>query len=44
MALELEKYRNADFRMPHRKMRKAARDLKDGEVQPVAEYFGAQDK
>jgi cytochrome c553 len=44
MALELEKYRNADFRMPHRKMRKAARDLEDGEVQPVAEYFGAQDK
>ena len=44
MTLELEKYRHPDFRMPHRKMRKAARDLKDGEVQPVAEYFGAQDR
>ena len=44
MALELEKYRDPEFRMTHRKMRKAARELKEGEVHPVAAYFGAQDK
>jgi len=44
MALELEKYRDPEFRMTHRKMRKAARELKEGEVHPVAEYYGAQDK
>lgn len=42
MALELEKYRDDDFTMPHRRMNKTARRLTPGEVQPVADYFGAQ--
>lgn len=44
MALELEKYRDPEFRMTHRKMLKAARALEVREVHPVAEYYGAQDK
>jgi sulfide dehydrogenase cytochrome subunit len=44
MGLELEKYRDPEFRMTHRKMRKAARGLEEAEVHPVAEYYGAQDR
>ncbi|MDD4882750.1 MAG: c-type cytochrome [Gallionellaceae bacterium] len=42
MALELEKYRDEAFDMPHRKMKKTIRRLKDGEVTPVVDYYGAQ--
>ncbi|MFA5081425.1 MAG: c-type cytochrome [Hydrogenophilaceae bacterium] len=44
MALELEKYRDEDFVMPHRKMKKAGRQLKPDDLQPVTGYFGAQNK
>jgi sulfide dehydrogenase cytochrome subunit len=44
MELELLKYRDDKFRMPHRKMKKAARDMKPADVQPAARYFGAQDR
>jgi sulfide dehydrogenase cytochrome subunit len=44
MALELEKYRDPEFAMPHRKMKKSARQMKESEVYPVADYFGAQGK
>ncbi len=44
MALELEKYRDEEFLMTHRKMKKSARGLKESEVYPVADYFGAQGK
>ena len=44
MELELLKYRDDKFKMPHRKMKKAARDMKPADVQPAARYFGAQDK
>jgi len=42
MALELEKYRDEDFLMTHRKMKKYVRQLKESEVYPVADYYGAQ--
>lgn len=44
MELELEKYRSGEFKMPHRKMKKAARDMKPAEVPAAARYFGAQGK
>lgn len=42
LVLELEKYRDPAFVMPHRKMRKAARALAPADVRPVADYYGAQ--
>ena len=42
MELELDKHRSDLFRMPHRKMKKSARELKDGDIAPAARYFGAQ--
>jgi sulfide dehydrogenase cytochrome subunit len=42
MELELLKYRDVNFKMPHRKMKKAAKDMKADEVSPAARYFGAQ--
>lgn len=44
MELELEKYRSKEFKMPHRKMSKAAHDMKPAEVPVAARYFGAQAK
>lgn len=44
MELELEKYRSKEFKMPHRKMKKAAQDLKPADVAATARYFGAQSK
>ena len=44
MELELEKYREDDFLMPHRKMKKTARKMKEGDVPAAAHYFGAQKK
>lgn len=44
MELELLKYRDAKFKMPHRKMKKAARDMKPADVPAAAHYFGAQDR
>lgn len=44
MELELEKYRSKDFKMPHRKMKKAAEEMKGGDVAAAARYFGAQTK
>jgi sulfide dehydrogenase cytochrome subunit len=42
MALELEKYREEEFAMPHRKMKKTIRKLKESEIYPVSHYYGAQ--
>jgi cytochrome c553 len=44
MQLELEKYRDASFKMPHRRMKKTVRKLKNDEVPAVADYYGAQSK
>ena len=44
MELELEKYRSKEFKMPHRKMKKAAQDMKPADVSAAARYFGAQGK
>jgi sulfide dehydrogenase cytochrome subunit len=44
MELELEKYRGSVFDMPHRKMKKSARELKEAEASAAARYFGAQQK
>lgn len=42
MELELLKYRHAEFKLPHRKMRQAARNMKADEVSAASRYFGAQ--
>jgi len=44
MELELEKYRGDLFKMPHRKMKKSARELKEADLSTAARYFGAQQK
>lgn len=44
MELELLKYRHKEFRMPHRKMKKAAQEMKPADVSAAAQYFGAQGK
>ncbi|MDD5366746.1 MAG: hypothetical protein PHR30_15520 [Gallionellaceae bacterium] len=44
LELELMKYRDEAFQMSHKKMIKNARKLDEGEVNSVAEYFGAQSK
>lgn len=44
MELELEKYRDGAFAMPHKKMGNAARKLPAEQVQPAAQYYGAQGK
>lgn len=44
MELELEKYRSKEFKMPHRKMKKAAHDMKPAELPAAARYYGAQSK
>ncbi len=42
LELELEKYRSIEFTMPHRKMKRAAREMKPAEVSAAARYYGAQ--
>jgi sulfide dehydrogenase cytochrome subunit len=42
MELELEKYRDENFLMPHRKMKKTARKMKEGTVPAAAHFYGAQ--
>jgi cytochrome subunit of sulfide dehydrogenase len=42
MELELDKYRDKEFQMPHRKMKKHAREMKPAEVPAAAYYYGAQ--
>jgi sulfide dehydrogenase cytochrome subunit len=44
LELELEKYRDEGFKMPHRKMNKIARKMKPADVPAAAQYFGAQSK
>jgi cytochrome subunit of sulfide dehydrogenase len=44
MELELEKFRSPDFKMPHRKMRKAANEMQPDDVSAVAGYYGAQQR
>jgi sulfide dehydrogenase cytochrome subunit len=44
MELELEKYRDEGFKMPHRKMKKTVRKMKDADLPAAANYFGAQGK
>jgi len=44
MQLELEKYRDDGFKMPHRKMKKTVRKMPAGDVPAAAHYFGAQSK
>lgn len=42
MELELEKYRSGEFKMPHRKMRRAVHETKPAESAAAAQWFGAQ--
>jgi sulfide dehydrogenase cytochrome subunit len=42
MELEMMKYRSNDFKMTHRKMKQAARDIKAADVALAARYYGAQ--
>jgi sulfide dehydrogenase cytochrome subunit len=42
MELELEKYRSGEFTMPHRKMKRAARETKPLDAAAAARYFAAQ--
>jgi len=42
MTLELEKYRDNGFKMPHRKMKKNTRKLKQADIPAAAHFFGAQ--
>jgi sulfide dehydrogenase cytochrome subunit len=42
MMLELEKYRSPDFKMPHRKMKKALQETNPADSSAAARYFGAQ--
>jgi len=44
LELELMKYRDPGFAMPHRKMTNAAKKLGADQVQPAAQYYGAQSK
>lgn len=44
LELELIKYRSKEFKMPHRKMKQAAHDMKADEVSAAARYYGAQGK
>lgn len=44
MSLELEKYRSADFKMPHKKMKKAADEVQPADGAAAAQVFGAQAK
>jgi sulfide dehydrogenase cytochrome subunit len=44
MELELEKYRSGEFRMPHRKMKKAAHEVKPADAAAAARWFGAHGK
>jgi cytochrome c553 len=44
MELELEKYRDEDFKMPHRKMKKTVRKMKPADMPAAAQYYGAQGK
>lgn len=44
MALELEKYHDEGFDMPHRRMNKVVRKLNGGDIEAVADYYGAQRK
>lgn len=44
MQLELEKYRDDGFMMPHRKMKKTARKMNQADVPAAAHYYGAQSK
>ena len=42
MELELEKYREEEFPMPHRRMKKTARKMKPAELPAASQYFGSQ--
>lgn len=44
MELELEKYRSKEFKMPHRKMRKAVHETPAADCLAAARYYGAQTK
>ena len=44
LELELDKYRNDNFQMTHKKMMKNAKKLDEGDVSAAAQYYGAQSK
>jgi sulfide dehydrogenase cytochrome subunit len=44
MGLEIEKYRSAEFKMPHRRMKKAVNSATPADATAAARYFGAQGK
>ncbi|MGE5547646.1 MAG: c-type cytochrome [Solirubrobacterales bacterium] len=44
MDLEVEKYLSSDFKMPHRRMKKAVDEAKPAEAAAAARYFGAQSR
>jgi sulfide dehydrogenase cytochrome subunit len=42
--LELDKYRDEGFLMPHKKMQKSARKMEEGDVGTAAKFYGSQSK
>ena len=42
--LELDKYRDEGFLMPHKKMQKAARKMQEDDLGTAAKFFGSQSK
>jgi len=42
--LELDKYRDEAFLMPHKKMVKNARKMEEGDVGIAAKFYGSQSK
>lgn len=44
MELEIEKYRSGEFKMPHRKMKKAVNAASPADAAAAARHFGAQGK
>lgn len=44
LELELMKYRDEGFKMPHQKMTRNARKMEEGSVETAAKFYGAQSK
>jgi sulfide dehydrogenase cytochrome subunit len=44
MNLELDKYRSGEFKMPHRRMKKALQDSTPADASAAARYYGVQSR
>lgn len=44
MELELEKYRSPEFKMPHRRMKKALQEATPADASAASKFFGAQSR